>query len=292
MSDKFLRNYELTITYSNGNKVIVTMPFTLEFNVVRSTAASAMTATFDIYNLSEQTRNLLFHDYYDFTTISEVVFRAGYENFIPIVFQGNVKWAWSARRGVDWVTSIEAWSGGYKIINSDLGNSEKGGGYTRDKITYKQVFTDLAKKMVLDKSVKPIIGNFPDTAERGVALAGNTWGQIKSILPDNAHMFIDNEVPFIVNKDEVIQHDFDTLDSSMGLLNTPKRQATYVEISMIFEPRIRPCQQIKLNSLEKVYNATYKVMGIVHMGTISEAICGNAITNLTLFNPSRLVLIS
>ncbi len=53
---------------------------------------------------------------------------------------------------------------------------------------------------------------------------------------------------------------------------------------MIFEPRMFVNQLVALESTESYFNGEYAVMGITHRGTISGAICGDAITTLSLWS--------
>jgi hypothetical protein len=58
---------------------------------------------------------------------------------------------------------------------------------------------------------------------------------------------------------------------------------TFIELDMLFEPRIKPSQLLELDSLtEKRFNGYYKVVGITHKGTISGATSGSCTTTLQM----------
>jgi hypothetical protein len=70
-------------------------------------------------------------------------------------------------------------------------------------------------------------------------------------------------------------------------LGKPYQEAGILHFSMLFEPRLKIAQAINLVSMtEPQLNGQYKVVSIKHQGTISDAVCGDAITTVGLFNPT------
>jgi hypothetical protein len=62
---------------------------------------------------------------------------------------------------------------------------------------------------------------------------------------------------------------------------------------MIFEPRFLIGQALALESFtEKNFNGVYKVIGVKHKGVISDSVCGNAITSVTLWHGPALTVIN
>ena len=99
--DKFGRNYFLEVKYDDFNTVIIGLPFTIEFDITRTTLSSVNVCQIRIYNLALDTRNLLRFNAYDNTTFKYVRLRAGYGNNLATVFTGSITQAWSVREGVN-----------------------------------------------------------------------------------------------------------------------------------------------------------------------------------------------
>ena len=74
------------------------------------------------------------------------------------------------------------------------------------------------------------------------------------------------------------------IDSSTGLLNTPLLEETVVYLDILFEPRLVFGQGVKLKATTgpSDFINTYKVVSIHHRGTISDAVCGDAVTTVGL----------
>lgn len=74
------------------------------------------------------------------------------------------------------------------------------------------------------------------------------------------------------------------INDTVGLLGSPKRQGTYLEVKILFEPRIVVGQIIEIQSATvSIFNGVYKVVGFSHSATISQAVNGNAETTLRLW---------
>jgi len=263
------------------NAVEIDYPMTLEFNVMRNTFASANTGSFTIYNLGEDRRRQIFHDRYDMLKYRQIILQAGYEsnNNTPLstIFQGNVRSAYSFKRKQDWTTVIDAWDGGYAIVNGQISES------IAPSINVSDVIKSLVKSM-------PNVGlgtvDIPDVqASRGSSFFGNAWDAIRRLTGNNT-AYIDNERVNVVKQGTYVTppDGVPLITSSTGLLGTPRKLGALLEVDMIFEPRIFINQRVQLQSLETYYNGQYAVMGITHRGTISGAVCGDAITTLSLWS--------
>lgn len=282
MARKWGRIYELRIESNiKGEIVVIKHPFTCEFSVTRSNLASANQASFTIYNLSESTRKKIFHDVFNTTTFKGIEFAAGYEtddpsqSFMPLLFRGNVKSAYSTRQGVNFKTEIECYDGGYAMMN---GSSSK----------------DYPAGTAIKDVVKDMIGNMPNIVlgavgdmfngirtTRATAIKGNPIDAVKELAPGS--FFIDNGEAFVLGNDEVRPAAFNQITEKSGLLGSPKRSEAFVEFDMIFEPRLVIGQGVDLaSSSEKNYNGTYKVVGLSHSGVISGSQAGECTTAVSL----------
>ena len=279
---KFGRTYSMKIQIDDELEAVeIDYPMTLEFNVVRNTFASANTGSFTIYNLGEDRRRQIFHDRYDVQLYRQIILQAGYssEQNTPLstIFQGNVRSAYSYKRKQDWTTVIEGWDGGYGILNGQISQS------VSTNQTMSQIIQSLVKAM---PNVSAGTIDVPDIQKsRGVSLFGNAWDIIRRLTGNNTG-YIDNENVNVVGQGTYVTppDGIPLITSDTGLLGTPRKLGALLEVDMIFEPRIFINQLVDLESLESYYNGQYAVMGITHRGTISGAICGDAITTLSLWS--------
>ena len=293
---KFDRVYSLSIEVDDGvntsplrkqftaNKSLtVTLPITLEFDIVRQGLASAQTATFRLYNLSVRTRNAIQKDQYNFTQLRAIQFRAGYYSpagdFMPMVFNGTVKTAYSYRRGVDFITEIEAYDGGYAMSNvNNVSFTLEAGATSRDTL--------LRLSKLLNLPGAPIIGEFPNKSKRGEVMFGNAWQLIQQ--KSGFLACIDNGQVKALALNEVIGGTIPVLSSATGLLGSPQRGDSRLEVEMIFEPRLTVFQLVRLESeTQPQYNRNWKVYSLHHYGTISPRVGGEAITKASLWFSSE-----
>lgn len=257
------------------SEITMGYPLTIEINVVRSVLATANTGTFLIYNLGQETRNILFKDRFTGTLDRRITIMAGYEQEpkLPTIFQGNIVSCYSYRRGPNWITEIEAMDGIYGIQNG-------------------QVDQTFPIPYDIKNVVKEIIGTMPGIIEgaigaiesqnnRGITASGNSWDILHKIVKD-ATPFIDNGRANILKGNEYIQEGglLDVINSETGILETPRRFDARLDVQVLFTPQMIVGQKVKLQTEDGVYNGDFIVKGVSHRATISGAVGGPAITTL------------
>src|SRR5580658_479451 len=104
--DKYNRNYLLKIQTDDLTFIQIQRPFTIEFDIIRNSLASANTSNFRVYNLAENTRSKIRRNQYDFgsadpSTQRLILFNAGYGSNLSLGFGGYVYNAYSVREGTD-----------------------------------------------------------------------------------------------------------------------------------------------------------------------------------------------
>jgi hypothetical protein len=281
---KFGKRHRLTIQVDDaGNSVVIEYPVTVEFDVQRTLFSGANTGRFTIYNLSENTRNKIFHDRYDVRTYRGLVFQAGYvgQNPLPIIFQGNVQVAYSARKKADWITEIRAFDGGVAITSAQSSKTFPAGQSIRDLI--KGLMDDLKGPGHVTPGA---IGDLPMVGERGTSFVGNTWSMISEMAENNGALaFIDNEKAHVLKPDEYIsnvQNASPLISGNTGLLRAQMQFKNRVDVDVMFDPLRAIGQLVQLQSEEKKNNGDYIVKGIAHRGTISGAVDAETVTTLNL----------
>ena len=280
MTQKFGRNFRITIDPKDGGApIIVTMPFTIRFWIQRSATSDTNPLSLDIYNLSAANRSRLYQDAWnqDTNAIKTIVVEMGYSTLYR-VFSGVIHEMNSSREGVDIVTRIEAYDNGSDIATTKTFQTLESG----------QSIAAILGFLIgqFPNLTQGAIGNFPQIMQRPVTLNGSTWDLLKTY--SNNKVYIDNGKIYVLNDNEVVGAQTYTVNSDTGLLETPRRAEGTLSISMLLETGIDLFTQVKLeSSINKLYNETYKVIGIRHEGTISGAVNGRAVTTLTLNRPGK-----
>lgn len=279
---KFIRTYNLRIAddESGNSYTEITMPFSCEFEVMRSINGSANTATFTIYNLSPQTRKLLYKD--PFNMIKRPIqFFAGYEqsddSLLPMLFNGFVKKAGSVRQGTEYRTVIEALDGGFAMTQ----------GLEQISLPAGQKVGDILQNVM--KKLPGIEGatvgsGYEDVTKRGGVIFGNPAEYLR--MATRNRFFIDKNRAYVLAEDEVLPGDIGKIDATTGMIGTPRKDAQILEVELIFEPRVTICQQIEIESITfPETSGTYKVIEIYHQGMISPQVSGDVKTHLKLLIP-------
>ncbi len=291
---KWLPRYELRVETAPGPSTVqnpsgvdtisITLPLTLDFEINRQFQAQAQTGNFKIKNLNPDDRDLLYKDWMKFLPQRFVQLRAGYPGFTPLIFNGWVQNAFSYRNAgeTDTITELQCQDGVYQ---QSLGTPPAQGVPTVGGVsaaTYSEILNNINSALP-GSPPSAIIGNFPTTPVRGLALAGSTWDVIQTLA--NGQATIDNGQLKCMQQDEVFQNaQLPVLNSDSGLLGSPRISNSTIEADFLFEPRVTLGQLIELQSVtQRVFNGPYKVMGFVHRGTISGAMDGERITTMTFW---------
>jgi len=276
--EKWTRSYVLTVQTDDKAEeyVDITMPLTINFHIKRNVNATANTATITVLNLGEDTRRKVFLDNYKTMYYKRVELRAGYslgKETLPLIFKGNIQNAFSKRNGVNYETTINALDGGFAYVNGYSSRQFAKG--TTDRQALNTLFADLPK-------IEPgAVGDFKFSLTRGNTLDGPTIQYLNNI--SEGHFFIDLEKAHCLLDNEGFEGNVKVIDAQTGLLGSPLRQESFLTFEMIFEPRLQIGQFVEINSqTERIYNGTYRVNGIEHTGTISDAKSGECKTKVSL----------
>ena len=268
---------------ADGNSwVEIKSPFTCEFTISRNNLSATNNATFVIYNLGPDNRNRIYKDVYDTNNLKAVQFFAGYAekagDLLPRCFNGTVKLAYSQRNGPDFRTMIEAFDGYNSFGVPSVSVSIPAGTKPSDQIL--AVSQELSKK--IGSTIPVSMGDkFSDIPKRALAIMAAPGDALEQITGGNA--YVDNQAIYALDHADCLDGDVRLIDFNNGLIGTPRKSETMVEIDMLFEPRIKPSQWIELKSLsDPRFDGLYKVTAITHKGVISGAVGGDCVTSLTL----------
>lgn len=302
---KFGRNYHLSVSLQDGSTLTIEPPFTIEFDVTRNILTSANVCQVRIYNLSAKNRDLIRFDFSNYSTLRPIALRAGYGTNLPLIFSGNISQAWSVREGVNFITTVECFDGGFAFVQ---GQTPAGTNFPAG-VEMESVFTTLMGNLpgtsFGDIGPSYLIGadGTPIKTTRSTSYSGNTADILNEL--SGGGLFIDNGRSYILSSSECRKGQVALIDSNTGLIGTPLREDNIVTFDMLFEPGLIIGQLIQLQSLtnplvnslnnntgENV-NGFYKTVSVKHRGMISESVCGDAITTCEFFfGPKSLNVVS
>ena len=288
--DKFGRNYFLSVYPAkqvgqpDGVPLTITLPITLELDITRNTLSSMSVASLRLYNLAENTRNSLRFNISDIGTYRKIVLQAGYGDNPPVVFTGNLSQGWSVREGVNFVTTLESYDGGFAANKSSTELPVVSG--TSTKAFYKTLLGDL--DFVSVGAIGPSFYTDPATGKTTSFTRANTYngGTVNIIREEtNSGFFIDLQKAHLLSNNEYINETSPvTISSASGLLSTPVLEETIVKFDMIFEASLKPGYSAFLDSSTgAAFNGRYRITGVKHRGMISAAVCGDLITTGEFF---------
>jgi len=281
-SKKFGRKFRLLVQ-ENATEVEKDMvfmeikdPFTINFSVNRDVNSSLNTMNVSIHNLAKTTRAKIFKDRYS-DVYKRVILQAGYDTLYTI-FQGSMFSAFSTRSDSDIITEIECKDGGIDVKNAQFSETFSKGIDTGD---------------IIDKAIqqfktitKGTIGGNKTTKKRATSYADRVYDVLGREITG---VFVDNEKLHSLKDNEVIDYQILKFNSETGLLNVPQRQDTYIEVDVLFEPRVQVAQAVQIeSSVAPEFNGQYKVIGLKHAGVISATMDGRVTTSLSLLMPDQL----
>lgn len=279
--NKFGRDYEVSIETLSGTTLTVGLPFTIEFDITRQILGSANVCQVRLYNLSEVNRNQIVYNAFNQTLNRAIILKAGYGDNLATIFTGNISQAWSVREGVNFISQIECYDGGFGFVNGDMPNIPFPAG-----TPIKTVITTIMAQ--IPGVTIGAVGNFPGTLPRAVSYSGNP-SQILYEITGGA-FFVDNGKGYALLTDEYItdatslSEPVFIIEADTGLLNTPILEQSVIRFEMLFEPSLNVGRLVEVNSITNPkLNGTYKLNSVKHRGTISGVVSGSVITTAEMY---------
>lgn len=284
MEYKYKRNYRLRVQRTDDplRFIDITLPFTIEIDVIRNNHASGSTTNIRIKNLSPSTRSQIRKNpaQYGGNPDKKIILEAGYGDDLSIIFVGNATRAWSVREGVDMVTTIQAFDVGLTPQLSQVSRQYPKGTKKRT------VVLDLVKTLQAQGVEVGSIGNIEGEELRGASYSGCAIDLLRELT--GGAFFIDNGKANVLGENEHIQGDALNINASTGLLNTPVLEGPITTVEILFEPKVAVSRRVILtSSTDQNFNGPYSIIAIKHKVTISESVSGPAVTTLDMLKEPK-----
>lgn len=277
---KFGRNYSITFTGTDFTEaLVISLPITIEFDITRNTLTSANVCQIRLYNLSVQHRNLLRKNVTSAggNPFIYLTLRGGYGINLPIIFSGAVSQGWSSREGVNFITQLECYDGGFAFINGQTNLTVPAG------TPYQSVIATLISSL---PNVRiGAVGSYPGVTPKQTTYSGNTTEILRKLTGKG--FYIDNGVGNALGNGEysVSGGPPFVINAASGLLNTPMLEQNIIRFDIMFEPSLTVGSAIDLQSITNpALNGLYSVASVKHRGTISQVVSGDAITTAEFFS--------
>lgn len=275
---KFGRNYKLTVQADSNELITIEPPFTIELDVSRQTLGSANLCKLRIYNLSVKTRSKLYFNNFNQTNYKTIQLQAGYGEKLGVIFTGNISQCWSVREGVNFITQIECYDGGFAYVNTSVNLSfPKGTPIKSVILSLMDALTKTSNGISTGISVGGV-GDFPGTLQRANTYTGNPAQLLFEVT--GGAFFIDGAKAYAMKSDEFIPStDAIIVSDATGLLNTPVLERTTARFEMLFEPSLNLRRTVVVNSTTfPLLNGQYIITSVKHRGIISPVVSGELIT--------------
>lgn len=291
---KFQRTFTLTVQGRSGRSYTFTDPLTCIFDVQSRITGGVNSGHFMLYNLDPLTRfDIEFDSAIDIDSAGALVrrplvFNAGYvtEGFQPVVFQGDVTRAFSYRDGTEIITDISVKDGLTAIQKAQIQSSRAYPWDARSEV--ERIVKTMAPYGVSLGAVGSLFQGYQP--KRGTMWLGSSWDVLKSIAAARGGgAYVNQMKVYVMAPTDVIEppSTLAQLDSTTGLIDTPRRSGWTVTAQMIFEPRVQLGQKLKLLSrVSPSLNGAYAVWAVGHRGMISGAKDGGCITSLEMMQSS------
>lgn len=289
----------------------------VDFDYKSSCLGGTNSLVLNIYNLRQELREFLYQDFIlpqddEWKTLT---FKAGYEgDGLSVLFSGDVRECYSYKQGnTDVVT---------RIMCTDVGltgtNRTQETALSKETTRYNFITKELFPKLVNVVNFKIDIDNLSnDVIRKNTVYGKNIVEEIERYAINKnkkrMNVYYWNKTLYILNKNSALPiGDVKDISSDMNIIGTPKKHDSNIEIDLVFEPRLRLGQLIKLNSqIESAYqmfsgtglskyieakdsdNATglpdgfYKVINVDHKGSFNDSGESNVTTHIVLLTGSQ-----
>lgn len=238
MSRQYKRIYELTIIPASGISRVIS-GLRVNFEITKSILSFPNLCKLTIYNPNDETLSALQDKF------TKIVFNAGYEGDIKLLFKGEIRNIFQSKMGVDRLITIYAGDG-----EKDWQNS------TFNKTFSETVTMKTAIQEVLSSFKDISIGTTEGLPEEADKLLGQTLsGSSKDIMDEFADEYgfdwsiqdgeiITTPINSPLQGDEAV-----LISSATGMIGSPTVTEIGADVTSLLNPRLLPNRAFKIESV-------------------------------------------
>lgn len=237
MSRQYKRSYDLTVKGADGEARVI-RGLRVNFEITKSVLSFPNLAKIIIYNPNNETVALLQKKY------TEIIFNAGYEGDIELLFKGRIRNVFQGRKSTDKLITIFAGDGEQDWQNASF-----------NKTFTENVSISEAIREVLKTFKETAIGELEGLPQIADKLRGQTLsGSSKDILDDFADEYgfnwsIQNGEVVITPIEEPLMSDEAVLISSVtGMIGSPIITEIGADVTTLLNHKLLPNRAFKIES--------------------------------------------
>lgn len=279
---QYKRKYELIIGSDSGIKL---SELRVKFEITKDLTGYPNLAKIQIFNLSKSTQQRIKKEF------DKVIFNAGYEANVKLLFKGQIRNVTHLKQGVDTITTIYAHDGARDFDTAKVNISFKEG------TEVKQI-------------VEHVIGTFKETTHgiiegldglgdrlKGVTISGSSKDVMDQLAEENNFEWnITDEAINVVPKNETIDKTF-LITSATGMLGSPTLTEIGADVTMLLNPELIPNGKLKVESLTQnislgdlnfrninktIGEGLYKIQKITHTGDTHDNQWQSAVVGVSI----------
>lgn len=237
---------------------------TIGFNVTKSISSSQNSATIEIWNLAEKSRNALGKE------LDEITLEAGYlppdgSGNVGIIFKGQIRDVEHTRQGPDIITTLSCGEGDKAFRSATIAKTYPAGTKVEDVI--EDIYTELEAKGIDRGEWK-----FPDDMppfKRPYTVCGGCKREMDNLgRGRDFYWSVQNGTMEIIPGDGYIG-DVVVLSPQTGLIDVPTITDNGVKAKALLNPEIRPNRRVQIKSEVLEMNAEndeYRVSECTYAG--------------------------
>jgi hypothetical protein len=237
---------------TNGNKFFTAEGSSMAFRCGRSGLNTEKSGRLLLFGLSQRIENLLAACYAGDSEVKILIY-SGYKGSEGLIFKGTVYFMRQLAHNGGRCTELLCCDG-YKALYQTYISCTINKG-----LSLNNLFTTLAAETALPvaRSVRR-----ETTLQRAQSIEGRPIPLLQTY--SGADVFIENEMLWFLDKEEILQSDFTLLNRSGGLYAVYRVNSHMIKAVMRIEHRLKTGQYLMLQSSCEGLNGSYKVMAFRH----------------------------
>lgn len=250
----------IQLNIGNATESMIYNNLRITFNITKTITSEPNTSEISIYNLNQNSRNLITSKVYDHVEL----FVSYQEDDLRMIFKGDIIEVINTQSGLDIITKLKC-SDGYFAYTEKIIVKTIAAGQTDADVLHKEVISSFsiqqgAIDLPYDQALPRARVFMCDTRDVANRIAQN----------NNADWSIQDHQLIIIPKNKAIQNDDGfIISSTTGMIGSPKKTSKGLEITTLCNPHFKIGSLVKVESKSEEYNGHYKVKSIQHSGDLT-----------------------
>uniref|UniRef100_UPI00370D2E84 phage protein n=1 Tax=Orbus wheelerorum TaxID=3074111 RepID=UPI00370D2E84 len=249
----------IQLNIGNAQQSLVYNNLKITFDVTKTISSEPNDANITIYNLNQNSRNLITSKVYDLVEL----FVSYRDDDLRMIFKGEIKTVENEYSGLDIITKLKCSDGGQAYTEKVLIKTVAAGQKDSDALN------DSAKSFGILKSDVDLPND--KVLPRGRVFFSDVRDVMDKIgLNNDADWSIQDNQLVVVPKNKAIRNDEGyVISSNTGMIGSPQKTDQGLEVITLCNPRFKIGSLIRVESKFNEYNGDYKIQSINHSGDLT-----------------------